>query len=331
MKRRARSGLQVVIGLTLLGSLALLVLKTQQGQTEKKRQVQEKGMVFLALVKNDIIRLELERSEQRVILRREPGSDPPRWRMSAPVDAEADALGSEALLSALSLMDFVREVEPSAETDAALYGLSPPRAIVRAISAQGKRFGLRVGKQNAFDRTLYVQREEDSTILLVPGYHEETLLKTAEALRGKDLWPREPSRIRRVLVRSSAFLPLEIALEGGRWRQRKPAAAEVNPDTVEYLLRSLRTLQALSYPPPGVVPLPAYGLEPPRFTLEVEVETATQPMVLSVGQGVLPSNQDRWFCRWLAPPGPLAQIPEDLGGLLSDLPTRLRPVAGDKP
>jgi hypothetical protein len=175
-------------------------------------------------------------------------TDRRKWRMTAPIQTDADTHETEDLLRTLLLGSVTRVIE---ERPAALapFGLEAPPVMV-TIVAGDRRETLSLGDIGPVSSTLYAMRASDGQVLLTDLPPRLLVTKTLASLRSKDVLPVTQDQIERLRVSNPKT---EVLLERGdekdtkRWLVRFPIEAKADQPAVRNLLIKLEGLKALAF------------------------------------------------------------------------------------
>ncbi len=162
MRLHQRTTIIVVAVFVVLAAL-VFVLEMRGGQ---ETAPEEEGRVpVFSFEVEDAVTLEVtdQRSSESVMVRRLAEG---MWRLTAPLEAEADATRIEGLLGSLSQMQSTRVVEGE-DVDLEAFGLAEPALRVEVGLADGGSQVLLVGNKNPAGYSSYVQREGGSEVYLV--------------------------------------------------------------------------------------------------------------------------------------------------------------------
>ena len=216
---------------------------------------------FLAFEPAQAVSLRVRAKGEDVRLEKPAGG---AWRMTAPVQAVADAKEVEGLLSRLAGLERRAQSAPAGASAAVLadYGLDAPTARFEIGLAGGKSLSVAIGGDNRFDGTMFVQ-PASGEVLVVDGRQRIDLEKNAFELRERRLLRFEPADVAAVEVISPAgAVALQPQPPGaqppgaeGAWRLTAPIHEPADPRRAEDLLAALRDLRATAFedgqPPAG--------------------------------------------------------------------------------
>lgn len=261
----SRRGLAVlaVLLLAALGTLFWLDRPSAPGNGEAGKDRER----LLTLAREKVRRIELARGNTRVALEKTGAR---RWRMTAPVDSEADAEQVDRLLDAVAGARISRVVEEK-PGDEAPFGLAPPEAELRLESeGGGPPAPLRLGRLSpvGFERYASVG---DGRVVLVDGSVGTALLRDPEDFRQKRLIPVDAEHVRRIaLVRDGERIVVER--EGADWKVREPVRDLGDAMSCDSLARSLARLALARLVEPDKMGeiLPAFA--DPVFDAQVSTE-----------------------------------------------------------
>lgn len=141
-RQKATNVVLVVLALAGVGA----VIATTGSVTTAERERRENNLLA-AWRDDDVSLLKIERAGGEVVVERSAAKDGGvgDWRITAPIEEEADVAAVHSFLTTLELATWTRQVEP-AEVDRGRFGLDAPRFVVRVrMGAIGYR--LRVGAE----------------------------------------------------------------------------------------------------------------------------------------------------------------------------------------
>ncbi|MBL0697143.1 DUF4340 domain-containing protein [Comamonas sp. JC664] len=201
------------------------------------------------------------------------------WKVTAPVSARAEAAVVESILHTLTSSTFSATVKET-PTDAELvaFGLKPPvftvtaRAFVPDAHGGGaqdaerqRTVTLQGGRENTYDGSVYVRRDEAPTVYAAAGTVRWALDRDTFALRSKVLLgPLDERALKSIEVKAGKqSYQLARAADGTDWRLVEPVAASADSARVASLVKSLVEQRALSFPEDSLEARKRLGLEDP--------------------------------------------------------------------
>jgi len=216
------------------------------------------------------------------------------WRIVEPLQARADGAEIDRLLHALTGLERKRTIE-DADPDAV--GLDQPRGQVtlQTAGAKGQETAEEVLKVGSA-----VPTSDDVLVSVTPaGGAPQTFVTSSSFLdqlqrapgdwRDKDVFTAARSAVQRLTLSSAgATAPVVLALRDDKFRIEAPVSDLAAPDHVDDLLSSLVTLRVkrfLDAPAGQAIDLAAKGLDPPRETLEADLQGG-ETFQLSLGAPV---------------------------------------------
>lgn len=205
-------------------------------------------------------------------------SDGGTWRLIAPVQAPADKLAVDSLVSQLQTAQVKEKVEDTPD-DKALeqYGLKSPKFTVTAHGHAGdasrsKELTVFGGIENPFDGSVYVQRKGEKAVYLAGGGVRWALAKSTFELREKQVLSLDDAKVKAIDVRAPHHAFALERSDARSWRLVRPLQADADASSITTLLGTLRSERALSFPPDSPDARRSFGLESPwaeaTFTLE---------------------------------------------------------------
>jgi len=318
MTYRARTLVRATVGLVLLAALGVYAyFGVYRAGLARRRQQAVERLVF-PFDKERLTRVEVVTRTSHTVLERTgiDGRNLPLWKVVAPVEAEADNMAVNALLSTLELMERHGSIPADEQGDPGSYGLTPAQGKVSLNDGGGELLTLLVGTRSEFSGQLYVKISGAEEIYLVDGGLEDNLLKTTLELRNKKLVEFHTARLARLfLVQGDSRLGLEKSGDG--WRLVEPIDARADEDKVRKLLNVISNIRAISFPDPGLVPS-RLGLDPPHLEIGLELPAGEEIKFLVGRAG------DKVYARRILPPGPVIGLRPYVLSALSRKPFDLR-------
>lgn len=214
--------------------------KTQTEAAEKK---------ILPFEEREIIELTVRSEMGEVVLASKDGA----WKITSPVEADADTRAVEAMIRALVLGKVNRVVEDTA-TALAPFGLEKPSTVL-TVRAGSRQETLSLGDSGPISSTLYAMRASDKKVLLTDLPPKDFLNKSVLTFRKKEVLNVDISRAERLRL---TYPKTEIVLylvddkeNKKKWKIRYPIEAPADQPEVRMLLMKLEDLKALAFIDPG--------------------------------------------------------------------------------
>lgn len=244
--RRYWSTILMAIALAGLGGYVYFVeLPAERAQTET--EAREKKIV--PFEEREINGLTLRWRSGEVALAPQSGT----WKITAPLQTEADSREVQNLIRALVLGRVTRVVEEKATT-LTPFGLDPP-SVTLTVKADGRQETLLIGDSGPISSTLYAMRESDRKVLLTDLGAKDFLNKSLFTFRKKEILTIEQTKVDRLRL---TYPKTEIVLyrvddkgEKKKWTIRYPIEAPADQPAVRSLLFKLEDLKALGFIDPG--------------------------------------------------------------------------------
>ena len=232
--------------------------------------VEDKEKVF-AVEADKIEEITVTSDAQTTALRKVDGT----WRMTAPMQADADQTEISSLTTNLSTLEVNRVVEENA-SNLAEYGLANPRITI-AFKGQGGVSGeLKLGDKTATQSDLYAMKPGEKRVFLVPAFHETTFAKKPFDLRDKRVLNFERDKVDSIDVDQNGVV-VQLARSGSDWVVKQPIQARGDYSAIEALITKLATTSMTKIVEGGTSKLADYGLDKPvaRITLGAGSSRAT--------------------------------------------------------
>lgn len=217
--------------------------------------------------------LSLTANGQTTSLTRRPGEP---WRIVTPVQAPADKLVLDSVVSQLQQAKFKSTVDEKPDAAAlAKYGLDKPSFELEAQAEVGeghqkRSVKLKGGIENTYDGTVFMQKDDQPTVYAGEGGARYAFAKSTFDLRDKEVFAYAAPDLTKIEVKAeNNHFSLEKTDAG--WQLVDPLHEAADNNTVVSLVASLKSDHATAFPPdePGL--RAARGLEPPQTFAHFEL------------------------------------------------------------
>jgi hypothetical protein len=232
----------LAVALAGLGAYVYLVeLPSERAKTEA--ETQEKKIIPFA--ETEITALTLRSAAGNIGL---ATGDDRKWKITAPISADADSREVESVLRALVLGKVTRVVEDKGTT-LAPFGLEHPPVIL-TVKAGAKEETISLGDTGPISSTLYALRQSDQKVLLTDLAAKDFLGKALLTFRKKEVLSFDQAQVERLRL---TYPPTEIALyrddraKPPRWTIRFPIDTLADQTEVRSFLFRLEDLKALGF------------------------------------------------------------------------------------
>ena len=189
------------------------------------------------------------------------------WRITAPVQAEADQSAVSSLTSGLSSLEINRVIDENA-ANLGEYGLAKPRITVSYKAAGGGTGQIQLGDKTATQSDLYAVKDGGKRVFLVQAFQESTFDKKPFDLREKRILHFERDKVDSVEIAQDGS-PIQLARSGSDWVVKQPVQARGDYSAIEGLLTRFSSAGMTKLVELQVDPatLAKYGLDKPAATL----------------------------------------------------------------
>lgn len=290
---RFRNTLLLLLVLIGLGGYVYWVELPQVEKEEKK----EKLVEFDTASVTEIV---LTAPDREVVLVK--GAD--GWRLTKPIEGEADEVTVKGILSALSSAEVKKALDDEV-ADLAPFGLDQPNTTIAMKAGDRALPVIRIGKATPVGNSAYALRGDGGKVLLTTSAVRAGVDKNLKELRNKGILKFTDDAVRKVEVVAPEGRSLTLEKEGEQWRIAAPAAYPADATAMRSYLSTLRALRATDFA--DGADLAAYGLAAPATSVtvtladggqqtllvggsndkkEVWVKTAASPVVYTVGEWV---------------------------------------------
>ncbi|MEP6887648.1 MAG: DUF4340 domain-containing protein [Nitrospirales bacterium] len=245
MKRYSLTIVMAVLLAGLGGYVYWVELPTERTKTET--EATEKKL--LPFTEREITGVTVHSESGDIVLVSKDGA----WRITAPLQTEADTRAVQSMLRSLVLGKITRVVEEQA-TALAPFGLDKP-SMTLTLTGNSQQETVSIGESGPISSTLYAIRASDKKILLTDLSTKDFLNKTLLSFRKKEVLPVDSNQAERMRL---TYPKTEIVLyrtddkdNKKKWSIRYPIEARADQPEVRTLLMKLDDLKALAFIDPG--------------------------------------------------------------------------------
>ncbi|MFB3853216.1 MAG: DUF4340 domain-containing protein [Vicinamibacterales bacterium] len=208
-------------------------------------------------------------SGERSVLQKE-GSD---WKLSSPVQADADEAEVSSITSGIANLEIQRVVDEEPK-DLAQYGLQQPKIEISfKVAGQEGEKQLHLGNKTPTGGDMYARLPNQKRVFLVPGYLESTFDKSAFDLRDKSILVFDRSKAASLEL-TDGQKRIEMKKEGEEWRVVQPIQARADYGSVEGIVGRLQSAQMKSIVTQEAADLKPYGLDKPSLSATIGLGSA---------------------------------------------------------
>jgi hypothetical protein len=249
--------------------------------------------------------------------------DPDGWKLTAPIQSEADAEKAEQLAKSLAEL---RATEYLSETptpdDLAGYGLDKPAHIVTILLGNGRTYTLEIGAARSGKSELFA-RLDHGAVFGLPATTTESLATGALGLLPLKVWNAEPVDVTALEITrygDAAKDSLRLTRDAENWKLSGPFNATVPAANAQPLLAGLAKLTADRYKSLTSADPAEFGFDKPLLAVKItyterkpgaDVANAVTRSVI-VG-GSTPDGQNR-YARLDAPNSPIFIVSSNFVG-----------------
>jgi hypothetical protein len=200
--------------------LIVAVFVTRGRVTTGEREARENNLLS-AFRETEITQLRLEGGKSPFTLERTAPDDAGEssWKLTAPVQEEAEAYAMDKLLGSLEFASWVRRIKPE-EVDRAGFGLDAPKWTLH-VEMGAIRYALRLGKESPSPRGAHyleviAEGAPGSGVGVVSGDLVTELDIDAGELRGRQMMPYLSDALARIVLEGKGGTR-RLASKGKRW------------------------------------------------------------------------------------------------------------------
>src|SRR3954468_19131464 len=181
MKQTHKSLLTTLAFVVVAGAIAGAAFWVKTDVSKEETRKEKAAKVFDGLDKSKVRELRVSKEGKLFAAASRP-DDKTSWKLTEPVQADADGTVIDAMVSAIGDLKQKTEI---GDGDAKQYGFDPPRIAATVKLDDGKEQSLEVGETNPFDNTIYVRKGGEKTIRVADGWAKSSFEKTLVDLRDK--------------------------------------------------------------------------------------------------------------------------------------------------
>jgi len=278
MKARARTALGTLVLVAAASAAVAVALRVEKkGKEEKTRKETEEKLLSFDRAKVRELTVEAKGGTVHLVKAGEG------WRITAPVEADAERYAVDAILDKLATVRRRSEVSDAGGLER--FGLDHPSVRITAGLEGGGSAILALGETNSFDGSIFA-RVGSGPALVVGSDARWPLEKDLFDLREKRVLTLADQDVARLEVTGPKG-QYALAREDGHWKASGPIADRADEATVNRILGALRGLRATRFvDAPG--PDRDYGLDRPRWTVRL---TAPGGAVRTLSLGAPPPRK----------------------------------------
>ena len=278
-----RSTLIYLVIALLLGGLYLWDVRSEK---EEKALEEEAKVLFPNLDPEKLERIELERGDETIVLRRiaEDASEA-SWTITSPVETGADDFSVNRITSLLPHLKYTRIIEPEAN-DPASFGLENP-AFTLAWKAQEGEGALSVGEESPIDKDFYAMKGKGKRVFLLAASDKAVLDRSLYDLRSKQLFTLPSDRVTRFAIERPSGSWAFVKSGETTWALEGDPGFPLDSERIGSAVRRLTWAEAASFEREQADALEPYGLERPSFRIVLSDGDTTEELLVGdrAGEG----------------------------------------------
>ena len=285
-----RTTLIAALLLALFGAYVYF-FEYKKAEEEKKQEEAEKQVFSIDWEKLEGIKLtnahgtfRVEKREAEAEEGSPSGAQQSEWRITEPLQADADDTAVNGMVSNLKGVKLEQVVTESPES-LEYYGLKEPELRIALQVAEGVEAPrpLLVGAKSPIGSNSYAMWEGGDSVLLLSTYLNPQFDKGLHDLRHKKLFAFKREDVERLRILRSGDPEMELAKEGDRWEILLPFRARASETEVDQILNKLTTLKAEAFVDEAPKDLADFGLEQPVWKIEVVLKPDQTKATLLIG------------------------------------------------
>lgn len=212
---------------------------------------EREGRILSRFDPTEVTRITLVSGTTHIVLERVGETE--EWKLTSPVEAEAEGAVVDGLLSDLEFLTFERKVEGATGEQRKSFGLVDPS--LEAEISQGDDVTRFVLGSEAEAGGVYLALDGHDLVYVVDPMSIESLRRGSGEFRQKRLLGREGGAVGRIRMRSGAGSDVLLEEKGGRWTVTTGGGApeRASRRAADRVVAALEGLKVLRYLEDGVV------------------------------------------------------------------------------
>ena len=310
-----------LILLLVAGAIFAFIVLFEKKQPTTAEARDRAGRV-LQFDRDEVNSITIKNSEMKIELRKGENS---QWRLEEPVKDRADSMAVNQLFTTAESLrhDAVigndgKGVEKDQIKD---FGLASSEIKVR-FSGPAKPIELLIGKDAAVDGKVYVRRDDENVVYVIPNELKNQLTKKADEFRDHKLTDLAATQVNRLLLKSAAG-EIELQKKDEQWSLIKPLQARGDASKIGDLISQATNAKVETFIG-DTANLATYELVEPRGTLSLFSEGRKDPEVLQIGgKPKEEKDKEKTYAR-LSSRDAVVVLPQAIEKLLETQPNDLR-------
>lgn len=314
---RARTTLLLLILAVALGVWIKYFESTKPNTAETKRQA---GNV-LALDREKLEGIVIQNGDEKIELHRQNG----KWRLTAPVQDQADPAAVDNLISDLETWQKFAIIpgkgDPKVDkASLAEFGVVQPKLRLKLLTPDGPP-EIRFGKEAALEGQMYVRLGDAKDVFIAGQTVRNDISKKPDDFRDRKLTGLTTAQVTRAVLKSPAG-EIELAKKSEHWELMKPLQARGDDQKIGDLLAQVTNARIEEFVGDGSGDLHTYGLAEPRGSITIYGTDDKQGETLQIGAAP-EKKTDQVYAHFL-PRNGIYALPKKTGEILAVRPNDLR-------
>jgi len=253
-----RKTLLMVVVLLALGAYAYFVeFAKEKAEAENKK--------LFAFDKETVTEVSLTYPDRSLVLKKDADD---QWQIIQPLQVKADESTVNNLINAIADAEVKRTLDEP-QQDLSLYGLNAPVVKLQIVLKDEKTLPvLSIGKDTPVGFSVYVQKENDSKILLAPQSFRIGMQKETKDLRDRTIIDFNIEEVKQIGLRGQDK-DIVLSKTDAGWTLEKPLGVNADDTEVRTFLSSLRAVRAQDFLEQPTQELKDFGLVPPQLSVSL--------------------------------------------------------------
>ncbi len=265
----------IVLLIIFLGLLAYVYFFEIQG-AKRKQAKKDKEELLISLDKTQVKGLTF--LPEGIVI----GKDSTLWRVSAPVEADADKSTIENILDAFSSLKKGRFVSDN-PGDFKKFGLAPYQYAL-VIQQKESNDTLFLGESNLDKTNIFYRRSGSKQVFLVPTSLKTNVAKTLFDLRDKAVLKFAKEKITKILIEKDAQAFLCFKDKDLHWKIAQPIQSLGDGEKIDNMLNELHNSKVKGFESERTTDLIKHDLIRPWLTVALFDSSSQQHSILHIGK-----------------------------------------------
>lgn len=241
---------------------------------EEKKESEKKLYNF----KIDAInKINLKRTDTEILLEKKKD----KWEILKPITTSGDADNIQNLIDKISSLKYEREIEIKSNK-LSEYGLNPPKINIQLLSGKKKIADLSVGDKNPTQAFVYYKDNLSNKAYLISASDGDDLIVDLYKIREKRISDFKSEEVKAIEIKKEEN-EMKLEFQNDFWYITKPKKLLADNSKISSFLASIEYLKAEKFEEENCSDPAKYGLDKPKYILNVLIGDKGKKQTLLVG------------------------------------------------